>query len=164
MAEIEHFVDPNEKVHPKFSSVADLDITLYSSKAQTSGQSAQIMRLGDAVEQVRISTVNRLVILLMINFGQFIGFPHTKHSVLIVRIMKGVINNSVLGYFIGRIYLYLTKVGVAKDKLRFRQHMDNEMAHYACDCWDAETKTSYVSDRPRLPLSRRGRLMGGRCA
>ncbi|XP_075906428.1 glycine--tRNA ligase [Nelusetta ayraudi] len=106
MAEIEHFVDPNEKVHPKFSSVADLDITLYSSKAQTSGQSAHIMRLGDAVEQ-------------------------------------GVINNSVLGYFIGRIYLYLTKVGVAKDKLRFRQHMDNEMAHYACDCWDAETKTSY---------------------
>ncbi|KAG7523723.1 glycine-tRNA ligase [Solea senegalensis] len=106
MAEIEHFVDPTEKVHPKFSNVADLDIILYSSKAQTSGQSAQIMRLGDAVEQ-------------------------------------GVINNSVLGYFIGRIYLYLTKVGVAKDKLRFRQHMDNEMAHYACDCWDAETKTSY---------------------
>ncbi|XP_053715326.1 glycine--tRNA ligase-like [Synchiropus splendidus] len=106
MAEIEHFVDPNEKVHPKFSNVADLEITLYSSKAQTSGQSAQIMRLGDAVEQ-------------------------------------GVINNSVLGYFIGRIYLYLTKVGIAKDKLRFRQHMDNEMAHYACDCWDAETKTSY---------------------
>ncbi|GAA6100179.1 glycine--tRNA ligase [Tachysurus ichikawai] len=106
MAEIEHFVDPNEKVHSKFSNVANLDILLYSSKAQTSGQSAQIMKLGDAVEQ-------------------------------------GVINNSVLGYFIGRIYLYLTKVGLAKDKVRFRQHMDNEMAHYACDCWDAEAKTSY---------------------
>uniref|UniRef100_W5L669 Glycine--tRNA ligase n=1 Tax=Astyanax mexicanus TaxID=7994 RepID=W5L669_ASTMX len=106
MAEIEHFVDPNEKIHSKFSNVADLEIMLYSSKAQTSGQSAQVMRLGDAVEQ-------------------------------------GIINNSVLGYFIGRIYLYLIKVGVSKDKLRFRQHMDNEMAHYACDCWDAETKTSY---------------------
>ncbi|CAG04248.1 unnamed protein product, partial [Tetraodon nigroviridis] len=106
MAEIEHFVDPNDKVHQKFANVADLEILLYSSKAQTSGQSAAVMRLGDAVEQ-------------------------------------GVINNSVLGYFIGRIYLYLIKVGVAKDKLRFRQHMDNEMAHYACDCWDAETKTSY---------------------
>uniref|UniRef100_A0A4W4GS18 Glycine--tRNA ligase n=1 Tax=Electrophorus electricus TaxID=8005 RepID=A0A4W4GS18_ELEEL len=106
MAEIEHFVDPNEKVHSKFSNVADLEISLYSSKAQTSGQSAHIMKLGDAVEQ-------------------------------------GIINNSVLGYFIGRIYLYLIKVGVAKDKLRFRQHMDNEMAHYACDCWDAEAKTSY---------------------
>lgn len=54
MAEIEHFVDPNEKVHQKFASVADLEILLYSSKAQTSGQSAEIMKLGDAVEQVRI--------------------------------------------------------------------------------------------------------------
>lgn len=53
MAEIEHFVDPNEKVHSKFSNVADLEILLYSSKAQTSGQSAQVMKLGDAVEQVR---------------------------------------------------------------------------------------------------------------
>lgn len=58
MAEIEHFVDPNEKVHPKFSNVADLDIILYSSKAQTSGQSAQIMRLGDAVEQVESTKVD----------------------------------------------------------------------------------------------------------
>lgn len=53
MAEIEHFVDPNEKVHHKFANVADLEILLYSSKAQTSGQSAEVMKLGDAVEQVR---------------------------------------------------------------------------------------------------------------
>lgn len=69
---------------------------------------------------------------------------------------QGVINNSVLGYFIGRIYLFLTKVGVSPDKLRFRQHMENEMAHYACDCWDAESKTSYVSERLKqqiLPIS-----------
>lgn len=52
MAEIEHFVDPSEKNHPKFQNVADLHILLYSSKAQTSGQSARVMRLGDAVEQV----------------------------------------------------------------------------------------------------------------
>lgn len=52
MAEIEHFVDPNEKQHPKFQNVADLRILLYSSKAQVSGQSAHMMCLGDAVEQV----------------------------------------------------------------------------------------------------------------
>ncbi|NXL58526.1 GARS ligase, partial [Chordeiles acutipennis] len=51
MAEIEHFVDPSEKNHPKFQNVADLNILLYSSKAQVSGQSAHIMRLGDAVQQ-----------------------------------------------------------------------------------------------------------------
>jgi glycyl-tRNA synthetase len=53
MAEIEHFVDPSEKEHPKFQNVADLCLNLYSAKAQVSGQSAQKMRLGDAVEQVR---------------------------------------------------------------------------------------------------------------
>lgn len=67
-------------------------------------------------------------------------------SVPFVSHPQGVINNSVLGYFIGRIYLYLVKVGISPTKLRFRQHMENEMAHYACDCWDAESKTSYVSD------------------
>lgn len=25
-----------------------------------------------------------------------------------------------------------------KDHVRFRQHMKDEMAHYASDCWDAE--------------------------
>ncbi|ETE61606.1 Glycyl-tRNA synthetase [Ophiophagus hannah] len=51
--EIEHFVDPSEKCHPKFQNVADLHILLYSAKAQTSGQPARVMRLGDAVEQRR---------------------------------------------------------------------------------------------------------------
>ena len=56
-----------------------------------------------------------------------------------------MIANQTLGYFMARIYLFLVKVGVDPKKLRFRQHMNNEMAHYACDCWDAECKTSYVS-------------------
>lgn len=34
-------------------------------------------------------------------------------------------------------------VGVKPDRCRFRQHMKNEMAHYACDCWDAECLTTY---------------------
>ena len=32
---------------------------------------------------------------------------------------------------------------VDTNRLRFRQHMSNEMAHYASDCWDAELETSY---------------------
>lgn len=52
-------------------------------------------------------------------------------------------NNETLGYFLVRIYLFLTRIGINPDRLRFRQHMANEMAHYACDCWDAEIHTSY---------------------
>lgn len=34
-------------------------------------------------------------------------------------------------------------IGIAPERLRFRQHLPNEMAHYAEDCWDAEVECSY---------------------
>ncbi|GBE61186.1 glycyl-tRNA synthetase [Babesia ovata] len=54
-----------------------------------------------------------------------------------------VIANEALGYFLARTALFLEKCGILKEGLRFRQHMSDEMAHYACDCWDAEILTSY---------------------
>ena len=54
-----------------------------------------------------------------------------------------LVDNETLGYFLARIHLFLMKLGVDPDKVRFRQHMANEMAHYAADCWDAELLTSY---------------------
>lgn len=60
-------------------------------------------------------------------------------------VRSGIVANETLGYYIARIHMFLLKMGVAKEKVRFRQHLSNEMAHYACDCWDAECKTSYVS-------------------
>lgn len=55
---------------------------------------------------------------------------------------SGTIANEVLGYYLGRIHLFMTKIGVDSTKMRFRQHMGNEMAHYATDCWDCECLTS----------------------
>lgn len=52
MAEIEHFCDPNQKDHPKFSNVADLDVVLYSACNQMDGKSPQVWKLGEAVKQV----------------------------------------------------------------------------------------------------------------
>lgn len=54
-----------------------------------------------------------------------------------------MVANETLGYYMARIYQYLLKIGINPKKLRFRQHLSNEMAHYACDCWDAECLTSY---------------------
>lgn len=34
-------------------------------------------------------------------------------------------------------------MGINPKRLRFRQHLDNEMAHYAEDCWDAEIDSTY---------------------
>ena len=51
---------------------------------------------------------------------------------------RGVIAHQTLAYYIARTYQFLLAVGVAPDKMRFRQHKSDEMAHYAADCWDAE--------------------------
>ncbi|KAG4305030.1 hypothetical protein PORY_001705 [Pneumocystis oryctolagi] len=58
-------------------------------------------------------------------------------------VSQGILENTTLAYFLARIQMFLIKIGIDKNKLRFRQHMQNEMAHYASDCWDAELLTSY---------------------
>ncbi|KAI9223224.1 glycyl-tRNA synthetase [Blastocladiella britannica] len=82
-------------------------------------------------------------------------------------VAKGVIDNQTLGYFLARVHLFLTKIGIRPDLLRFRQHMSNEMAHYACDCWDAELKNSYgwiecvgCADRSAFDLTRHSERTG----
>ncbi|KAF9230805.1 hypothetical protein BU15DRAFT_56870 [Melanogaster broomeanus] len=55
---------------------------------------------------------------------------------------RGIVANETLGYFLARINLFLINLGINPKRLRFRQHMANEMAHYAADCWDAEIENS----------------------
>lgn len=107
MAEIEHFVDPDDKEHARFDEVKDIELNLLPKDVQSAGKTdLSVVSIGDAVA-------------------------------------SGMVDNKTLGYFIARIYLFLTKIGINPARLRFRQHMANEMAHYAADCWDAEIHTSY---------------------
>lgn len=101
MAEIEHFVHPQEKEHTAFASVAGLELQLFPARNQLSDGKLVHMSVGDAV-------------------------------------VGGVIANETLAYFVARTALFLVSVGIRPEGLRFRQHLANEMAHYACDCWDAE--------------------------
>jgi glycyl-tRNA synthetase len=122
MAEIEHYVDPQNKNHPRFSEVKDIKVVLYSAENQLSGAGTIEITIGEAVEKV---------------------FAFYSKSRVFIH-PQGIINNETLGYFVARIYLFLLKIGIKSSRLRFRQHMQNEMAHYACDCWDAEIESSYV--------------------
>ncbi|WP_321430145.1 glycine--tRNA ligase [uncultured Methanolobus sp.] len=54
---------------------------------------------------------------------------------------KGTIAHEFLAYQIGLTNHFLQRIGITADKLRFRQHQKDEMAHYAIDCWDAEIET-----------------------
>jgi glycyl-tRNA synthetase len=107
MAEIEHYVDPEDKKHSKFGDVRNVVASLLDRHVQEAGSTTSVkITIGEAVD-------------------------------------RGIIANETLGYFVARIYQFLVKIGVNPDRLRFRQHMGNEMAHYATDCWDAEIHNSY---------------------
>ena len=58
-------------------------------------------------------------------------------------VQQGLINNETLAYFMARTQLYMEKIGMDPARLRFRQHLATEMAHYASDCWDLEIQSSY---------------------
>lgn len=56
---------------------------------------------------------------------------------------KGVIANEYLAYYVALTHEMLVSIGIRPERLRFRQHLPDERAHYATDCWDAEI----LSDR-----------------
>ena len=107
MAEIEHFVDPLDKSHPKFYQYKEYKLPLFSRECQE-----------DMKEPLKDLTLEEAV-------------------------EKKIINNETLAYFMCRTYLFLVKCGINKNNIRFRQHKQDEMAHYASDCWDAEIELSY---------------------
>ena len=66
-----------------------------------------------------------------------------KDEPAVVRTMRqavdeGIIANEYVAYYVAMTHDILTTVGFNPEKIRFRQHMPDERAHYATDCWDAE--------------------------
>eukprot|EP00580_Thalassiosira_gravida_P017278 CAMPEP_0201665074 /NCGR_PEP_ID=MMETSP0494-20130426/6344_1 /ASSEMBLY_ACC=CAM_ASM_000839 /TAXON_ID=420259 /ORGANISM="Thalassiosira gravida, Strain GMp14c1" /LENGTH=683 /DNA_ID=CAMNT_0048143973 /DNA_START=61 /DNA_END=2112 /DNA_ORIENTATION=+ len=106
MGEIEHFVNPDDKSHPNFSSVASKELVLFGRVDQLGSGKTKTITVGEAVS-------------------------------------IGLVNNETLAYFMARTQLFMEKIGMDPTRLRFRQHLTTEMAHYACDCWDLEIKSSY---------------------
>ncbi|CAI6333928.1 unnamed protein product [Periconia digitata] len=89
----------------------------------------------EEVKDVELELLNRDV--------QLAGKTKVETTKIGKAVETGIVDNETLGYFLARIQLFLLKIGVDPKKIRFRQHMANEMAHYAADCWDAELLTSY---------------------
>ncbi|KAL0236191.1 hypothetical protein GEMRC1_002773 [Eukaryota sp. GEM-RC1] len=54
----------------------------------------------------------------------------------------GFVQTEVMAYFIGKVQVFLEVLGINPEKIRFRQHLSSQMAHYAEDCWDAEVLLS----------------------
>lgn len=106
MGEIEHFVNPSDKSHPSFPTVAAKSLILFGREDQLGSGKTKTITAGEAVK-------------------------------------SGLVNNETLAYFMARTQLFMERIGMDPARLRFRQHLETEMAHYACDCWDLEIKSSY---------------------
>jgi len=70
-----------------------------------------------------------------------------------------------------RTHIFLESIGVLGHMLRFRQHLSNEMAHYATDCWDVEIETTYdwvecvgIADRACFDLTAHTKVSGEKLA
>ncbi|OLZ42337.1 glycine--tRNA ligase [Natrinema saccharevitans] len=53
---------------------------------------------------------------------------------------EGIVSSPWVAYFLGVAKPWYDAVGVDMDRFRFRQHLSGERAHYASDCWDAESE------------------------
>ena len=68
----------------------------------------------------------------------------TSHSMSLEQaVQSNLIRHKTVGFFMAKTYDFLVSIGIDPSKLRFRQHAEDEMAHYASDCWDAEIEGSY---------------------
>lgn len=90
----------------------------------------------------RFHEVENIELVLLDRHTQLSGKTATQKMTIGQAVKDRVVDNETLGYFLARIHLFMQKIGVDLSKMRFRQHMANEMAHYATDCWDAELLTS----------------------
>lgn len=82
-------------------------------------------------------------------------------------VSEGMLPHELLAYFIGKTKQYLIELGVKEEKMKFRQHKDDERAHYAIDTWDAEALTEYgwielvgIADRTDYDLKRHAEVSG----
>ncbi|CAF0742537.1 unnamed protein product [Brachionus calyciflorus] len=80
---------------------------------------------------------------------------------------ENVIKSETIAYYIGRINQFCINSGIDSEKIRFRQHLNNEMAHYANECWDLECLTSYgwiecagIADRSDFDLKQHSNFSG----
>ena len=53
---------------------------------------------------------------------------------------EGILSNDWIAYYLGVARQWYERIGIDLSRLRFRQHLPGELAHYSSDCWDAEAE------------------------
>lgn len=107
-AEIELFYDPEEK-YELSETFKLMFINIYSASDQSS----------------------------KISYDQLIVKSRQVNTLNYQNCNNNNINNYIL-YFMCKIWKFCELLNINPKRLRFRQHLKNELAHYSSDCWDLE--------------------------
>ncbi len=104
----------------------------------------------------------------LLTFTQQLSEQPAVSMSMLEAVDKGVIANEYVAYYVALTHELLVRVGIKPDRLRFRQHLPDERAHYATDCWDAEVfsdrfgwvETVGIADRTDYDLNAHGTASG----
>ena len=98
---------------------------------------------------------------------QLAGKPCGKKMSIQNALDNKILAHETIAYFIGRTYLFLLKLGLDPTRLRFRQHLPKQLAHYARECWDCDcllscgwTEIVGIADRSAYDLQVHGKASG----
>lgn len=83
-------------------------------------------------------TVKHFQIPLLVENVQLINKEDLINLTLDEAVKSKILVNEIMAYFLGKIYIFAVKLGIPTSHIRFRQHLPNELSHYARQCWDLE--------------------------
>jgi glycyl-tRNA synthetase len=82
-------------------------------------------------------------------------------------VAENVIESEWVAYYLGIAKRWYEQIGVDMTRFRYRQHLPDELSHYASDCWDAEAELNGnwieitgFSDRGNYDLSKHDEYSG----
>ena len=98
--------------------------------------------------------------------GNLLCSESDQHS-LPQALEKNIIKSPDHAFFLEITYRFAMDIGMDRERLRFRQHRKDELAHYSSDCWDLEARINDswleitgISDRGTYDLSRHHEASG----
>ncbi|EMA44374.1 glycyl-tRNA ligase [Halococcus morrhuae DSM 1307] len=68
------------------------------------------------------------------------GEGSIERMTVIEALDRGVVESEWIAYYLAIAREWYEAVGVDMERFRYRQHLPDELSHYASDCWDAEAE------------------------
>lgn len=97
----------------------------------------------DPEAEVNLAEVARNDVLLNLVPDPKGAHAESLSSEMIPALEAGIVRHPVVGHFMLETYRLMIQLGIDPNRMRFRQHEQDEMAHYASDCWDLEIHGCY---------------------